>query len=136
MPLNRGQRVGLNVGYALAIRTTFFIEALLDLCDRRAEDSRSTLEPVLRKLREYRDLAEELNTRFELGGDPHDLRPIILDQIYRLRDALNPRLADELANYGRLDPADADYLRRRLATLSLMVDDLAREVHRLPTARI
>lgn len=136
MALNRGQRVGLNVGYAVAVRTTYFVEALLDLCVPRTSDPRATLDPILRKLAEYRRLAEELNQHFELGGDPHDLRPIILDQIYRLRDALNPRLADELANYGQLDPADADFLRRRLATLSIMVDDLAREVHRLPITRV
>jgi hypothetical protein len=134
--LNRGQRVGLNVGYSVAVRTTYFVEALLDLCVDRAGESRLTLEPILRKLEAYRALADELDQHFELGGDPHDLRPIILDQIYRLRDALNPRLADELANFGRLDPADADFLRARLATLSMMVDELAREAHRLPIARI
>ncbi len=67
-----------------------------------------------------------------LVGDPHDVRPILIDQVYRMRDALNPSAVDEIQHYGTLDPTSESLLRQRLATLSLLTEEIARSIHRLP----
>jgi hypothetical protein len=134
--LSHGQKLGLNIAYTVAVRTTFFVEALLALYAQRAGEPSTATEPVLAQLTEYRQLADELAGLCDLDGDPRDIRPLIVEQVSRIRDALNPRLVDELANFGRLDSDEERVLRQKLAVLSLMTDDVARAVQRLPPARI
>lgn len=62
-------------------------------------------------------MTHELADHFQLPGDPHDLGPIAVDQVFRLRDALNPGLVNELENFGPLEPDDERFLRQRLAAL-------------------
>lgn len=131
MVLNRGQWLQLNIAHAVAIRTTYFVEALLFLYAQREETATAGIQPILARLAEYRRIADELDERFGLGGDPHDIRPVIIDQVYRIRDALNLEVAEEMTHYGSLDPDAERFLRQHLATLHLLVDEIAREIQRL-----
>ena len=132
MILNRGQALEMNVGYAVAVRTTLFIEALLDLYVDSVPVDSSAADAVRQHVRAYRGLADDLANWLDLTGDPHDLRPILIDQVYRMRDALNPSAVDELQHYGALEPAVEELLRQRLATLSLLTAEIARSVQQLP----
>jgi hypothetical protein len=137
MGLNRGQQLQLLVAYAVASRTAAFVEALLDLYERThpsnsGEAEAAQLAAARQQLAVYRDLAADLAQRYQLAGDPRDLRPIIVDQVFRLRDALSPRLVDGLPNYGALSPADERALRHDLASLSLLTEEIARAIQRLP----
>lgn len=133
MGLNRGQLLQLSIAYAVAVRTTFFVEALLHLFVEAGQADSPQLTEVRDKLAEYRGKTCRLAERFGLTGDPHDLRPIIIDQVYQMRDALNSRIVDELKNFGALEPSDERTLRRDLADLSLLTKDIARCVQRLPS---
>lgn len=130
--LNRGQFTQLNLACAIALRTSLFIEALLGLYRRHDASDQDELRAARRQIDDYRRLVSELADRFDLTGDPHDLRPIVLDQVSRLRDALNLQLVDEMSHYGPLDPDDERALRQQLATLALMVDPIAQCLHHLP----
>ncbi len=131
MALTPGQLTQLNVGAAVALRTSFLIEALLRLADDTPA-APEKLSAVRQKLAAYRTVVDELTARFHLSGDLHDVRPIAIDQAFRLRDALGLSLVDELHNFGTLDPDDERFLRHHLATLSLMVDEIARAIYQLP----
>ena len=132
MSLNRGQALELSVGYAVASRTATFVEALLDLYEKRAPGCEDATEAAREAIRRYQALADRLADDLQLGADPHDLRPILIDQVYRMRDALHPTLVGELENFGALDPDLEPLLRQRLATLSLLTGEIARQLQRLP----
>lgn len=136
MILNRGQLLEMNVGYAVAIRTTFFVEALLDLYVDRVPSEQAAVETVREQVRAYREVADDLASSLKLTGDPHDVRPILIDQLYRIRDALNPVAVDELQHYGTLEPEVQELLQKRLATLSLLIAEIARLVQKLPRLAI
>jgi|GEM_PF-6737483 len=132
MGLNRGQATQLNVSAAVALRGTFLVEALLRLAYTDDAATCRDLYAVVEKLTAYRSLVNDLASRFALTGDPHDVRPIAIDEALRLRDALNPVLADDLLNFGALAPEDEVALRQGLATLSMLVDEIVRAIYRLP----
>ncbi len=54
MILNRGQSLQMNVGYAVAIRTAIFLDALLDFYEKNAPGGGSAVDVARQKLREYR----------------------------------------------------------------------------------
>lgn len=132
MGLNHGQQLQLSIGYTVAVRTTYFVDALLGLYQQTQEASSPELGEASRKLREFRAIARAIAERFALEGEPRDLRPIIVDQVYRARDALHPDLVAELENFGPLDQRDEAFLRQQLSTLLLLTREIARCIQRLP----
>ncbi|HLG52101.1 MAG TPA: hypothetical protein VKY56_10780 [Chloroflexota bacterium] len=132
MGLNRAQLLQLSVEYAVAVRTSYFVEALLGFFAPAEGSATADIAAARALLQDYRQAARDLAARFHLTGDPHDLRPVLIDQVYRMRDALNPRLVDELVHYGPLDPAEEQALRRDLADLALRIGEIARVIQQLP----
>ncbi len=136
MRLNRGQTIHLGACYGVALRASFFAEALLNISARLLPARRAdTLRALREQLVQYRQLANHLATEAQLATDPHDLRPLVLEQLHRMRTILEPRLVEELRGFGTLDSETEQTLRQHLARLKIVADAILRDLDQAMPAR-
>ena len=122
MTLNRRQRGALNVSCGIAHRAILLLTALLEVCARSgAPPAVSELASLHEQLAAYQERLDALVAAFELAPEVRDVRPAVLEHLYRLGDALSPDVVDELRGYGALDPADERWLRQAVAELTIRV---------------
>ena len=135
MQLNRGQKVDLQVSLTIAERAMLVLEALLLVADQgeaTGDESSAEAEERLRALsRQFRESASEIIDDLGLVREERDLRPLLVGQIQKARDAVDGGVVRELAGYGPLDPEAEEYLRPRVADLFLLTSEMLRVAGRV-----
>jgi hypothetical protein len=136
MQLDAAHRTGLRSSLSLAERAIWRLEALLALAWPPAGPAPAAATRMRALAARFHAEIAVVRAARGLTHAARDIRPLRCDEIFRARDALEVSRPEELGGFGALDPATADALRPRIASLLILVRDLESAAGALPASKI